>query len=81
MSTGKLLPTHCRIVGPSTSVPCSSRRVGKPEVYDTTIPKHNQQDATLYNILYYCQCSTSGVLKLFWSAAHYFAKRNIVAHP
>ena len=25
--------------------------------------------------------SRPGVLKLFWSAAHYFAMRNIVAHP
>jgi len=25
--------------------------------------------------------SKAGVLKLFWSAAHYFAMRNIAAHP
>jgi len=25
--------------------------------------------------------SRAGVLKLFWSAAHYFAMRNIAAHP
>jgi hypothetical protein len=35
----------------------------------------------LYEILYELYVCREGVLKLFWSAAHYFAMRNIAAHP
>jgi hypothetical protein len=34
--------------------------------------KYSQQDATLYNILYYCRCSTSAFLKLFSSGDHFY---------